>query len=320
MARWMCRWLLGNDEPFAEEDLPILTDEQLRCTPAGQVMSLPGARSAFGLNAERNKRLAEDRQRIWRGADKADALRRVRQITGIAPLADLPEPVVQTLGTVSRQGYRIDKLLLQPEPGIALPALAFTPPQPHSDAYLYLHGDGKSAHADVGGPIEKLVLAGHLVLAVDLRGVGETQLEEDGRWREYFGPDSKSILLAYLLGKSYVGMRAQDVLVCARFLAGYRAGQKPPRVHVIAIGEVGPAALHAAALEPQLFASVHLDHSLISWSNVVQTPAAKNQLVNAVHGALCVYDLPDLLHTLPPERVTITSPLDAAGEPVETAR
>ena len=70
----------------------------------------------------------------------------------------------------------------------------------------------------------------------------------------------------------------------------------------MSIGRVGPPALHAAAFEPGLFASVTLRNSLVSWSNVVHTPQSKNQFVNLIHGALRVYDLSDLVATLPAEK------------------
>jgi hypothetical protein len=73
--------------------------------------------------------------------------------------------------------------------------------------------------------------------------------------------------------------------------------------------------VHAGALEPQLFASISLRNCLVSWSNVVRSPMAVDQLDNVVHGALKTYDLPDLLRTLPKEKVTWSDPLDALGRP-----
>jgi hypothetical protein len=109
-------------------------------------------------------------------------------------------------------------------------------------------------------------------------------------------------------------MRAEDTVICARLLAGYRTDAGPRNVHLTAIGEAGPPALHAAALEPQLFRSVHLERSLVSWASVITTPAAKNQLVNSVHGALRFYDLPDLLGALPGGFVTVVDAINAAGQ------
>jgi len=312
----MRRWLLHRDEPITEPDFPVMTDGEIQCTPRGQVMLIDGARSVFDINIGLEERLAGQRRQFWSSTSKAEALEKVREIAGIRRLADLPRASVNKVGSVAREGYDIEKLILQSEPGIWLPALAFVPSKPAGDAYLYLHGEGKHVDAAPGGAIEKLVRDGGLVMAVDLRGIGETESTKSGKgWRPYFSSDWKDYFLAYLVDQSYVGMRAEDTLVCARFLAGYRAGEKPRRVHLIAIGEAGPPALHAAALEPEMFASVRLDRSLVSWSNVVRTPVTRNQLINAVHGALNTYDLPDLLATLPQEKVTVTEPLDAAGRP-----
>jgi hypothetical protein len=80
------------------------------------------------------------------------------------------------------------------------------------------------------------------------------------------------------------------------------------------VGEAGPAALHAVALEPDLFASLTLRRSLVSWSNVVHTPVTQGALINCVHGALKTYDLPDLVSLAGPARVTVEEPVDARGQ------
>ena len=312
---WMRRWLLNAPDSASEPDFDVMTDEQLQCTPRGQAMLLEGARSVFDINIEIEEGQVKERRKFWTDTPKAEALQKVREIAGIRRLAELPEPRVEKIGTQQADNYTIEKLVLQPEPGVWLPALAFVPDKPGADAYLYLNGEGKQADAGRNGPIEQLVRQGHLVLAVDLRGIGETESKKGGKgWRENFGPNWKEYFLAYFLAKSYVGMRAEDVLVCGRFMAGYRAGAAPRRVHLVAIGEVGPPALHATALEPDLFASLRLDRSLVSWSDVVRTPVSRNQLINAVHGALKIYDLPDLLATLPKDKAAVVNALDAAGK------
>jgi hypothetical protein len=207
-------------------------------------------------------------------------------------------------------------MIIKPEDGIYLPALMFAPgpganeQKPSHGAVLYIHEKGKSADAAPGGQIEKLVEAGQLVLAVDLRGTGETQQDKQGRLSGAAGLDWKDVFTAYLLGRSYVGMRAEDVLVCARFLSQ----EQPGPVNLIAVGNVGIPALHAAALEPDLFGPVRLVRSLRSWSNVVEFGRSYNQQVNAVHGALITYDLPDLAGTLG-DKLIIEEPLNALGEP-----
>jgi hypothetical protein len=105
-------------------------------------------------------------------------------------------------------------------------------------------------------------------------------------------------------------MRAEDVLVYARFLKQEQAGP----VELISAGNVTIPALHAAALEPDLFDSVMLTGLLCSWSNVIESGLSYNQQVNAVHGVLTTYDLPDLAATLG-EKLIIKEPLNALGQP-----
>jgi hypothetical protein len=88
---------------------------------------------------------------------------------------------------------------------------------------------------------------------------------------------------------------------------------------MIAVGNVGVPALHAAALESDLFTSVKLTHSLISWSNVVEQERTHDQLINAVHGALLTYDLENLARILG-AKLTIEQPVDAWGKTVKLQR
>jgi dienelactone hydrolase len=312
-VRWMRRWLLEVDDAITEPEFPVASDEQLQCTPQGQVMLLDGARSTYDLNIELEERLANRRRVLWQQAGTQEALVKVRQVAGIRHLADLPKCECTTVASTEYQDqHQLHKLILRPEAGIALPALAFIPAKRSGEAYLYLHASGKQADARPGGPIEKLVEQGGLVLAVDLRGLGETAPKGSNNRgiAKYVGSQWKELYLAYLLDMSYLAMRTEDILVSARFLATYGTSEKPNRVHLISIGRVGPPALHAAALEPDLFASVSLQKSLGSWASVVRTPMATNQFENVVHGALKTYDLPDLLATLPKENVRVDQPLD----------
>jgi hypothetical protein len=86
-------------------------------------------------------------------------------------------------------------------------------------------------------------------------------------------------------------------------------------VDLIAVGNVGVPALHAAALEPELFGAVKLKRSLVSWANVIELARSSGQQANAVYGALTTYDLPDLAATLA-EKLTVEEPRDALGEPL----
>jgi cephalosporin-C deacetylase-like acetyl esterase len=321
-TRWMRRWFLGSDAPVTEADFPVLNDEQLRCTPDGQVLRLPGARSLIDFNRDWEPRLTAGRKQLWQ--DKSAGLQEVRKVTGIRPAAALGSAKVETGRKLTRQGVSIQHVVLQPEPGIWLPALRFEPDAAArtGDPVLYLHGDGKQVDAGPGGPIEKLALSGRTVLAVDVRGLGETARPRGkDAMAPILGYNSRDANLAYLLGKSFVAMRAEDVLSCARYLAASPSGSSPTtQVAVVTMGEPGVPALHAVALEPQMFSSLKLQRSLASWVDVVRTPASRNQKINTVFGALRAYDLPDLVASLPKEKIAVVEPLDATGQPVKAGR
>jgi len=311
VVRWMSRWLLNKDVPITEPEIKLLSDEEAQCAPGGQVMNLDGEKSTYDLNRDLEKNLAVRRKKQWANKGRAELLDEVRKLAGIRRLAELPESKVTNSGTVERDGYQVKKIILTPEDGIYLPALMFVPGKnTGKSAVLYINEQGKAADAAPGGPIEAMVKAGKYVLAVDLRGTGETQQGKQGQLSGAAGPDWKDVFTAYLLGRSYVGMRAEDVLVCARFLQNEQAGP----IELIAAGNVTIPALHAAALEPELFGSVRLTGLLSSWSNVIDSGLSNNQQVNAVHGALTTYDLPDLASALG-EKLIVKEPLDALGQP-----
>ena len=304
-ARWMRRWLLDINEPITEGECTVLSDDEALCTEKGQVLLMDGARSVFDINAEVETGLAPGRKAIWSG-DTAAALGRVRELADIRPLDALPACTVAMAGALERDGYRIEKQVFTPSGGIVVPALRFVPAQANGSVCLYVHGAGKQAEAGPGGAIEALVKQGVTVVAVDLPGLGETTSTKDpkGGFSRQFTPNWKEFFLAYKLDKSLLGMRAESVLMAARELGG--------NVQVVGVGEAGPAVLHAAALEPTLFAAVRLEGSLETWTSVVTTRENTLQMANCVHGALRVYDLPDLVASLG-DKIAVAKPVDAMG-------
>ena len=298
---WLKRWLCNDLSPVPDVSAePLLCGEAAWCTPKGQVLLLPGARSVYDLNRERNAELAKTRAALWQ--DPVAALEKVRRVTGIRKRSDLPPCDVEKTGSLRREGYTIDTCILRPEAGIVLPALLFMPDKPDHSVTLYVNGAGKAADAEAA--VAARVKQGETVMAVDLRGLGETQGGVLGDRDDKLGLEWKDAFVAYLLGTSYLAKRAEDILVCAR-VAAATGGVALRTVKLEAVGQTVPAALHAAALEPGVFAQVTVRNGWASWSELLDAPLAENQLVNAVHGALRVYDLPDLLRTLPAGTVSV---------------
>jgi len=301
--RWMRRWLLGKDDAPAEPDFPIAKDPEVQCTKSGQVLLDFKGKSVFDLNADREGELAAKRPL------KAGLLDEVRRrIAFRPPAAGLkPEPA----GEVRREGYVIEKLVFRTEPGMAVPALRFKPAAAQKSVVVYVHGEGKAADAKPGGPIEALVRAGHVVVAPDLRGTGETAPEPPSNRNRLQGPDWKEAFLGLHLDRPLLGQRVYDLLSVVEALGG--------DVEVAGVDGAGPVVLHAAALEPRI-RKVSIERSVISWSSVVRTPVGHGQLANAVPGALEAYDLPDLAGALAPRPLEIRAPVDPAGGEVPQAQ
>jgi dienelactone hydrolase len=313
MVRFMRRFLLGKDEPIFEENFTTAKDKELQCTRTGQVMEDFKGMSPFDLNAEREKLLSGQRAKFVTGNKPEDVVKEVRKL--IALDATVKAAKKKEAGAVKRDGYELQKLVFETEPGIAVPALYFKPagaaaPTP----VLYVNGDGKSA--DIAA-CEKLVKAGQEVLALDLRGFGETAPGmANPKKPGFFGTDFNETFLGIHLNRPLLGQRVYDLLSVLQALES--SGSPPRQYAVIGVGAAGPVVLHAAALDSRI-KQVTLEQALVSWSAVVRTPITYNQLTNVVPGALKTYDLPDLAALIAPRQLTIRAAVDPALKPVTKA-
>ncbi len=289
--RWMRRWLLGKNDAPVETDFPIFKDDELQCTESGQVLADLSGKSVFNLNAVRAQELGRERLKQAVSSDSAKLLDSIRRLLALPQ--EIPAAQCRQLETVKRDGYTITKLAFETEPGITVPALAFSAhavSSPRGPSVVYLTGDGILNDARPGGPIEKLSRSGYPVLALELRGMGETapgKLAAGGR--NFLGVDGKETFLSLHLARPLLGQRVFDVLA----IANSAPREHPFGYHLIAVGSAGPIALHATALDERV-KRIELQGSISSWSEVVNTQITINQLTNIVPGALATYDLPDL--------------------------
>ena len=297
----MGKWLLHRDEAISETEVPVHNDQEMRCTPSGQVLLLPKAKSIFDLYREEADRWASQRRRWQAEWAPGEFTSRIRRITGIRRLDELAPLKAIKVGRLQQQGVSLDKLILRPADGVVLPALYYRPEKACGSAVLYLNGEGKQAIDGGSDPWARRIQRGDTcALAVDLRGLGETATLP---WRyravaEYLGNNSAEYFIAYMLGRSLVAMRAEDVLLSARYLASTL--KAPREIHLVATGAACVPAWHAAALEPELFTSFQQQGGIVSWQATMARDVNVGLLENTVHGALQVYDLPDLDRLIQP--------------------
>lgn len=314
-VQWMKRWLLGKDETIIEpDDLQPLTDEEASCAPNGQVMTIPSARSVYDLNREFGEKLEAQRKVLWEHVQLESAQQSVRQIAGVRRLNQLHNPEIETVDETIQNGVQIKRLIINPEHGVFLPAVEYVPHSVKSEPALIVNGQGKNAQG-MDDLIQTELEKGRIVLAVDIRGTGETKHDDNLRsYHEHFNASWRNVLSVYMLQKSYVGMRTEDILVAARYISRFDPAIRQP-IHLIALYEATTPALHAAFLEQKLFADATLIHGLQSWSDVIAANITKNQMENAIHGVLRVYDLPDLINKIGPDKLKMLEPYDVLQQP-----
>jgi cephalosporin-C deacetylase-like acetyl esterase len=296
--RWLTRWLQQRRDDGVEPEFTLDTPKDLQCTETGQVASsLQGAATIQSLNAGLAEKLYA--RRTGAGGNNIPALLRSRLGISAAPGV----PASDKRGEVERQGYRIEKIEMQPEPGITVPALAFVPAggPPKKPAILYLNAAGKATDAAEGGPIETLVRAGNIVLAVDVRGWGESAPPPGPRGG--YSKIYQTAMRALLTGKSMAGMQTFDALRSFAYLHS-RADVDTARIAVIGKGNGGVPALFATALEPRI-AKVACEKSPGSYMQIVRAPMYEGIMDIVVPGVLLDFDLPDVAASLKPRTVWI---------------
>jgi len=306
---WFARWLKGAEDHEPEPKVDIATEAELQCTPSGQVVNLPDAETVFTLNRKRAGA-------IRRPQLSPDALRaRVRELTGFAvshgPVA------IRPYGVISRDGYQIEKLVYESEPGIRIPALIFVPHTGGASkkpALVYLNARGKAA--GVTEDVEPFVKSGFIVLSLDARGLGETRVSRENNasdFDRYFG-DYDSAMTAILIGKTMPGMRAEDIVRGVDLLA-----DRPDvdAANIFGFGKDSGAVpmLYAAVLDSRI-QRVALEGMLVSYDSVVQHRIQRQIFELVVPSALRYFDLPDLAGALAPRPVWIVNAVNGLGHTV----
>ena len=304
MARFMSRWLKGEDKPITEGDFAIEKDADLQCTRSGQVLDDLKGKSVFDLNAALATEFAKKRAAKPLNPDELrDAVERL-----ILP-DRVPVFKFAAAGEIKRDKYKIVKCVFSAGSGVPVPGLAFEPVDAKPAPVVVLVNDQGAAACEAQAA--KLAANGRHAIAVDLRGYGETApgVVKDGKGPT-FGVEVKESFLGLHLNRPLLGQRVADLLGVIN-----RATPKERGAELHGFGSAAPVVLHAAAMNDRMKA-VTIDGGLVSWDNVIRTPISHNQLANVVPGALKVYDLPDLAAAIAPRPLTIRNPVDAAGKPL----
>lgn len=316
--------------PRKPDELICLTDQARKELKPKSLNELMSALGQERIEAAR-KRLADH--------PPAERRRLLRAEWGrlLGPVAPARGPVVKALAVDEHvvAGARVERIVLEVEPGIVVPLLVLTPARRNGRApvVIGLAQAGKAGFLrQRSGELQKLLQAGTIVVLPDVRGTGETR-----------GDDTDRSANLQLFGETLLGERLRDVRSVLAYLR-QRKDVDPQRIALwgdaltppnrsdmdfkvprnVDAWPRGPEplggllALFGALFEEDVRA-VYLAGGLSSYHDVLTHFAVMIPPSAAVPGALTAGDLCDVVGSLAPRPVRLEALVDHLNRPVPLA-
>jgi cephalosporin-C deacetylase-like acetyl esterase len=299
----------------AELKVQVLAQKDLMVTRTGQAFSAKGGKLIYDVSREISQKLMHrlDSSRKNNPNHLRNVVQAAKIMSGYRPPSHgMQKPFIN--GRYQRDGYSVELLAINGEDGnYPIPFLLFTPLERRENhpAIIYLHSEGKSTDAQPGGNIEQLVKKGYVVIAPDLIGVGET--------KHTAGRGLIDGYLGVLTGRSVVGIQAGDITRVARLLSSLPYVDNK-NIGAIANDHLCAPLLYAASFDSSI-KKIILTGPLVSYSSVALNKFYTVGLTKTgnpgvghpyevdfswgVAGALQRYDLPDLVATIAPRKMTM---------------
>jgi cephalosporin-C deacetylase-like acetyl esterase len=333
---WFCRWFYGRPGPQSEPEFETNPPEGLYCTPDGSIRYAHKGLTIFSLIAQKQADLPPRVAVPATGAEREEWQQQVRdRIRSLLRYRKSDQPLnVRPVVTTPREGYRIDKLQFLSEPGIYIPVWVFIPEKKKGilPTILYFNDEGMEADAmEFEGPeasglkhgvLDSLVHAGYLVIAVDVRGIGETRPTHSSpspasEFGQLFNTETSIAYAAWFMNQSLLGMRVQDVLRSVDYVSG-RDDVDQEHLHLIGKGTGGLWCLYAAALDARIRSLICVQ-SLLSYHSLTGVDRYRYGADVFVPDILMHLDLPQVAAAIVDRPVALVQPLDAMKRAVGAA-
>lgn len=302
-VKWMRTWFYKDaadvTEPFQMKE----PNDSLRVTSTGQVLThFENEISVQEMNLNKAEQLATERQNFWNTYSKDSCLALVQNMLMIEN--DIVNPVYEVISSINRGTYTIDKIKITQNQDVPIPALLFKPTELSGNlsAVLYVDGRGKNTEAKEGGVIEQYVLdSGKIVLAVDLRGFGETTDDPSKNNTKHWNLEHRNAAISLYIGKPLIGQRVNDIQKTMKVLKSLN-NIDTNHISIVGIDRAGTAVIHAAALDNS-YKEIYLRRADTSWVEMVAAPLDSNNMTHVIPNALTRYDLGDLLDAMAPRPI-----------------
>ena len=302
VVRWFRQWFYKDSGQVSEPmNLSTFSEAEIQVTNTGQVSTdVSHQVNIADRNLEEAKRLAEFRTAFWQNHSLEECLNKIRNLIGLPFKIGTVE--AKSIDVIEWENRTLEKLVLKSPGNILIPALLFRNRTKHDhngQSIIYIHHQGK--HVEANKEIEELLENSRLVLAIDVRGIGE--IRDEGSNTKYHSHDHRVNTVSMHIGRSLFGQRVEDILTAIKYLRlqiiDKEIKSNLSSIHLVGIETMTPLVLHAAVLDDGAN-TVELRRPVVSsWVNdVVAKPLRKEMTGMVVPSALTVYDLPDLVNLL----------------------
>jgi len=321
---WFRRWFYDYPGPERESEYAPESAENLYCTPNGSLRYSQQGDTVFSLILKRQTTLPPARKlpasapevELFSGAITTEIAELLHIHRKTYPLH------VRSLVTTPRKDYKVEKVEFVSEPGIYIPTWVFVPEQQkrHSSALLYVHEAGKEEEGMEFGALEKLARNGFLVIAVDVRGIGETKPphpdeEGPGTFNNLDNAETTMSYWCWEIDQLLFGMRVQDVIRSVDYALS-RTDVDTGGVRLIGKGMGALWSLYAAALDTRIL-SVIADGGLLSYSRLASADRYLHGANIVIPGLLKHFDLPHVAAAVANRPLAVLSPVDEMKQEVE---
>ncbi len=311
-------WPSAKPKPaIAEPRVLVEPPEKLFATATGEVTTSLGGETVFTLNRMKARELRSNvrfpKQHsdlpAWRGRMRDKILSRLGIEFNSEPLR--PSSLMQR----DEGALRMEKIVYYSEPEIYVPGLLFLPktPGPHP-AVVFVNESGKAADGIIDDYLRPLAEAGHVVLSIDPRGMGETdpmapRSSKPAHFKDFVHDAESDFYYDSLrIGKTPLGQRILDVKKAVDYLA-MRDEVDEARISAIGHGLGGLIVLYTAAVDERI-ASVAATRSLLSYEAVVENELYTHRFPTFAPGLLRDFDLPEVAALIAPRPLLLVNPVD----------
>ncbi|HWB84960.1 MAG TPA: acetylxylan esterase [Bryobacteraceae bacterium] len=288
--------------------------DDLLVTPTGQVSTSLGGETVESINRKEAEGVIVREQPVQSEAALAPFQQRVRaearSVAGITAQPGAP-PDVTVQKKEERDGYHVETLSIRSELGFDVAALSVIPDKPGPKPAVLLMDDVPMERTAATPDVERLAKSGKFILILQPRGTPLDAQRLQAAQGSVLGPNTAISLQAMIVGKSLVGMRADDAIRAVNWLVSLPDVDRSS-ITIYGRAAEGIVALHAAALDPQI-TRVIVANALVSYHAALEAPLHRNLSDIILPGVLLHFDTGDLLQAIAPRPVVLANPVDAIG-------